>query len=70
MATPYNGSQMKNLILNNTEGLEMPPVRKEVKKRTWRWIGHVFRMPANESLRKAVNYLLAGRRSLGRPRIT
>ena len=47
-----------------------PPVSKEVKKRRWKWIGHVLRMQPSEDPRKVLKWLPAGRRKVGRPRTT
>jgi len=39
---------------------------KEVKKRRWKWIGHVLRMQPSEDPIKALKWLPFGRRKVGR----
>ena len=48
----------------------MLPVSLEVKKRRWRWIGHVNRMPPTSIPRIAMRWTPAGNRRRGRPKET
>ena len=42
----------------------------EVRKRKWRWIGHVARRGDNHLVKEAINFKMEGRRRVGRPRET
>ena len=39
---------------------EVPPVSKKVKKRRWKWIGHVLRIQPSGDPRKAFDFQLVG----------
>ena len=59
--------------ITNAELLErtgMLPISIEVKKRRWRWIGHVNRMPHTSIPRVAIRWTPAGNRRRGRPKQT
>ena len=42
----------------------------EIKRRRWRWIGHINRMALNAIPRVAMRWTPAGKRKRGRPKLT
>ena len=46
------------------------PLSVEIKKRRWRWIGHINRMALNAIPRVAMRWTPAGKRKRGRPKLT
>ena len=46
------------------------PVSEEIKRRRWRWIGHVLRLPVDAVARVALCWTPGGRRGRGRPKET
>ena len=52
------------------ERTRMLPISLEVKKRRWRWIGHVNRMPPTSIPRIAKRWTTAGNRRRERPKET
>ena len=46
------------------------PLSVEIKKRRWRWIGHMNRMALNAIPRVAVKWTPTGKRKRGRPKLT
>ena len=60
-------NKITNAELHNRTG--MLPISLEVKKRRWRWIGHVNRMPPTSIPRRAMRWTPAGNRR-GRPKET
>ena len=48
----------------------MQPLTQEVKRRRWRWLGHVLRMSQDAIPRIALKWTPAGKRPRGRPRET
>ena len=46
------------------------PIENEIKKRTWRWIGHTLRKPPESITRQAITWNPPGKRRRGRPRNT
>ena len=57
-------NKITNAELHGRTG--MLPVSLEVKKRRWRWIGHVNRMPPTSIPRIAMRWTPAGNRRRGR----
>ena len=48
-----------------------PPVTSVIKKRRWRWLGHILRMPDQTQTKLLVNFIPSnGRRRRGRPAMT
>ena len=52
------------------ERIGMQPISLELKKRRWRWITHVNRMPHTSIPRAAMRWTPAGNRRRGRPKET
>ena len=52
------------------ERTRQSPVRDEIGRRRWRWIGHTLRKPGNSITKKALDWNPQGKRSRGRPRGT
>ena len=48
----------------------MRPITEEIRRRRWRWIGHVLRRPPTAISRVALRWTPAGKRSRGRPKET
>ena len=46
------------------------PLSVEIKRRRWRWIGHINRMALNAIPRVAMRWTPAGKRKRGRPKLT
>ena len=46
------------------------PITEEIKRRRWRWIGHVLRLPVTAVARVALRWTPAGKRGRGRPKET
>ena len=46
------------------------PLSVEIKRRRWRWIGHINRMALNAIPRVAMRWTPAGKRKIGRPMLT
>ena len=46
------------------------PITEEIKRRRWRWIGHVLRLPPTAIARVALRWTPDGRRGRGRPKET
>jgi len=46
------------------------PISQEIRKRRWRWTGHVLRMPQNANARVALRWTPPGKRKRGRPKET
>ena len=42
----------------------------EIRKRRWRWLGHVLRMDASRHTKTAIKWTPAGKRKKGRPKGT
>ena len=61
-------NNITNAELHDRTG--MLPISLEVKKRRWRWIGHVNRMPPTTIPRIAMRWTPAGSRRRGRPKET
>ena len=61
-------NKITNAELHDRTG--MLPISLEVKKRRWRWIGHVNRMPSTSIPRIAMRLTPAGNRRRGRPKET
>ena len=60
-------------VISNDEILRLTKQDKistEVKRRRWRWIGHVMRMNTNKHCVTAMTWKPEGRRKVGRPRTT
>ena len=52
------------------ERTQMKPASQEVKRRRWKWIGHVLRMEPSRHPRIALTWRPQGKRKRGRPRET
>ena len=46
------------------------PIENEIKKRTWRWIGHTLTKPPETITRQVITWNPSGKRRRGRPRNT
>ena len=46
------------------------PITEEIRRRRWRWIGHVLRLPPTATARVALRWTPDGRRGRGRPKET
>ena len=46
------------------------PIDEVIRKRRWRWIGHVLRRPPDAISRVAIRWTPAGKRKRGRPKET
>lgn len=58
-----------NVISNRDlwERTDETPIRNEIAKRKWSWIGHVMRRPQNDISRMAIDWNPQGSRRRGRP---
>ena len=45
-------------------------VSSEIKKRRWKWIGHVLRIPRQHHCATALTWTPDGKRKVGRPKTT
>ena len=61
-----------NVISNNDllKKTKMNRTSEEVKRRRWKWIGHVLRMDGNSHCMTALSWAPEGRRRVGRPKTT
>ena len=60
-------------IVTNVElwrGSQQEPVSDIIRRRKWRWIGHILRRPVTDITRHALSWNPAGKRKRGRPRNT
>ena len=60
-------------VISNEDLLKkanLPPLTTEIKRRRWRWIGHILRMPPTSLPRIALRWTPAGKRQRGRPKET
>ena len=60
-------------VINNDDLYERThtrPIEEEIRKRRWRWIGHVLRRPSDAIPRVAIRWTPAGKRKRGRPKET
>ena len=57
-------------VSNNTSWTKTNqlPVKIEIKRRKWRWIGHTLRKPTSSITRQALTWNPQGKRKRGRPR--
>ena len=46
------------------------PISQEIRKRRWRWTGHVLRMPPDANARVALRWTPPGKRKRGIPNET
>ena len=61
-------NKISNTELYERTGMEMISVM--IKRRRWRWLGHVQRMPPSNIPKVALRWTADGRRSRGRPKET
>ena len=59
---------VSNLEIRRRTNMEL--ISETVRKRRWRWIGHVLRMDRTEHARTAITWKPDGRRKPGRPKTT
>ena len=62
----YWPNQISNTELHERTGMQ--PISLEVKRRRWKWIGHVCRMPLTSIPRVAMRWTPGGKRARGDPR--
>jgi hypothetical protein len=67
------GVTWRDHVRNTTvrEVTQQPPITNVIKKRRWRWLGHVLRMGYSENPRRILDFVPpGGHRNRGRPSLT
>ena len=64
----YWPNKISNTELHERTGMQ--PISLEVKRRRWKWIRHVCRMPLTSIPRVAMRWTPGGKRARGRPKET
>ena len=64
----YLPQRVRNETVRERAGME--PISSMIKKRRWKWIGHVLRMDKTKHARVALTWTPEGKRRRGRPKET